>query len=165
MLHSYLDINHKQNPESDLLFMTSDVFDYLKSWIHETLGEVDISPETPVNTTDTRSVSLYLKGFEESSATGTTFRKDRLQIQLSYLVTTSSKEPHEANNDLTRLAFAAMMNRKIEPDFSPLATEEWNAFGVQPKPSFSFKIPLNFEVEKTDVKRVKKPLIIKGSTI
>lgn len=145
--------------------MTSDVFEYLKNWIHDTLGEVDVSAGTPVNTTETRSVSLYLKGLGESPATGATLIKDRLQLQLSYLVTTSSNEPHEANNDLTKLAFAAMMNKKIEPDFSQLATAEWSAFGVMPKPSFSFRIPLNFEVEIADVKRVKKPLIIKGSTI
>lgn len=140
--------------------MIPEVFESLKTWVYETIGEVSVVPDAPGSAREGRIVSLYLRKIENSPASVSTLKTNRLQMRLTFLVTASSNTPHEANNDLVRLAFAAMTEKDMEPDLTPPSTAEWKAFGVIPRPAFSLSVPLNFEVEKPAVKLVKKPLVI-----
>ena len=137
----------------------------LKTWIIDTLGDVAVVMDPPGDVAEHRTVSLYLRKIGNSPATGPVLKTDRLQIQLTFLVTASSSKPHEANDDLVRLAFAAMTKKEIEPDLTPLSTEEWRAFGAVPRPAFSFTIPLNVKVEKPGARRVEKPLVIESVSL
>jgi hypothetical protein len=147
--------------------MISSVFEHMKSWVCETLGDVDVTPEPPpvMGNPDKRSVNVYLKDVVESPSSGTLLKMDRLQVQLTFLVTTNGKTLLEACNDLVKLAFAAMLTKDMEIVLTPMTAEEWHAFGVIPRPSFFLKLPLNFDVEKPDVKRVQKPLVLKSSSL
>ncbi len=144
--------------------MIPTVFDHLKDWVRETLGEVEVSSLPPSPACGERSVSLYLKDVTASPTTGTVVKMDRLQIQLTYLVTTNGKTLPEADDDLAKLVFSAMLARDMTVDLSPLSSSEWRAFGLVPRPSFLVKTPLTFTVEKQEVKRVEKPLVIRSSS-
>jgi hypothetical protein len=148
--------------------MISSVFEHMKIWVCETLGEVDVIPEPPQllgNPDNKRSVSVYLKDVGESPSSGTLLKMDRLQVQLTFLVTANGKTLLEACDDLVKLAFAAMLEKNMEIVLTPMTAEEWSAFGVVPRPSFFLRLPLNFEVEKPEVKRVEKPLILRSSSL
>jgi hypothetical protein len=143
--------------------MISSIFNSLKAWICDVLGPVEVTPDAPGPITGGRSVSLYVREILESPSSGTSMKMDRLQVHLSFLVTTSGVSALEAGDDLAKLLFAAMMNKDIALDLTPVSAAEWSAFGVVPRPSFSFRIPLNHTLEKPAVKRVEKPLVIKKS--
>jgi len=147
--------------------MISSVFEHMKSWVCETLGDVDVTSDPPPvkGDTDKRSVNVYLKDVVESPSSGTLLKLDRLQVQLTFLVTASGKTLLEACDDLVKLAFAAMLEKDMEIVLTPMTAEEWSAFGVVPRPSFFLKLPLNFDVEKPEVKRVQKPLVLKSSSL
>ncbi len=144
--------------------MISSVFDHLKGWIRETLGDIEVSPHPPSPDCGERAVRLYLKDVTASPSSGTVLKMDRLQIQLTYLVTTNGKTLPEADDDLAKLIFSAMLAQGMTVDLSPLSPLEWQAFGIVPRPSFLLKTPLTFTVEKPAVKRVEKPLVISSST-
>jgi hypothetical protein len=145
--------------------MISPVFDHLKSWIRETLGDVEVTPDPPAAMGGGRSVSLYLKTLSESPSSGTTLKMDRLQVQLTFLVTTNGKTILEADDDLATLVFSAMLLEGVTVSIDPLPAGEWRAFGIVPRPSFLLKTPLNFKVERPEVRRVEKPLVIKSSAL
>ncbi|MCF8111185.1 MAG: hypothetical protein K9J85_06815 [Desulfobacteraceae bacterium] len=145
--------------------MIPEVFESLKTWVCKTIGEASVVPDAPGSAKEDRIVSLYLRKIENSPATASTLKMNRLQMRLTFLVTASSNSPHEANNDLVRLAFAAMTEKDMEADLTPPSTDEWKAFGVIPRPAFSLSVPLNFEVEKPEVKLVRKPLVIDSFTL
>jgi hypothetical protein len=142
--------------------MANSVFQLLRNWVCEILGEVKVSAEPPQDSPETKFVSLYLKDIETSPSTGVKPVGGRLQIILSYLVTVNSKDFDSVNNDIVKLAFSAMTAENIEPVFTPLSAGEWNSLGVTPRPSFIIKIPLNYDIKDIPIaKLVEKPLVIK----
>lgn len=145
--------------------MISSIFEHMRSWVRETLGDVDVTLDPPSGGSNIRSTSLYLKDISESPGIGPTLKRDRLQVQLTFLVTTTGKSLLEADEDLAKLAFAAMLEKDMEIDLSPLPPEGWRAFGLVPRPSFFLNIPLNFEVDKPEAKRVTKPHVLTTSPL
>ncbi len=145
--------------------MVTPVFEHLKSWICETLGDVEVSEEPPSAPDRERTFCLYLKDISGSPSSGTVLKRDRLQVQLNFLVTVNGKTLLEADDDLAKLIFSALLTDGMDVDLTPLSASEWRAFGLVPRPSFLLKTPLNLTVEKPPVRRVEKPLVIKSENL
>lgn len=129
------------------------------------MGAVGVSPDPPSAPDGERTVSLYLKDISGSPSSGTVLKRDRLQVQLDFLVTVNGKTLLEADDDLAKLVFSALLADGMDVDLTPLSASEWRAFGLVPRPSFLLKTPLNLTVEKPPAKRVEKPLVIKSETL
>lgn len=143
--------------------MTKTIYNNLKNWIVNLLGNIDVVPSPPsTEITDKISVSLYLKNITKSRSTGSRPVKNNIQLTLSFLVTVNSKNMHDINNLITALTLSAISKEDIEIDFTGLSPSEWLSFGIVPRPSLLINVPLNCKTEVQDVKLVEKPMIIKS---
>lgn len=112
----------------------------LSDWITGELGACGVRATPPgPELAGEHCVSLYLMSLAASTAArGPSVP---LEFALRWLVTVWGDEP-AAQEQLCRLAFAALEMPEAEVDFEPLPWSAWASFGVAPRPAFVLQLPL-----------------------
>lgn len=137
----------------------------LERWVASVVGgTVNISLGPPAIAENKSSVGLYLLEVSEiPPASGS--KPAPFQIELRYLVTASAPDPKDEHELLEALIFAAMERPETKVDLKPLTSEEWSAFELAPRPSFSMRVPLRKERVLPVAKRVTQELVIKPARL
>jgi hypothetical protein len=92
-------------------------------------------------------------------------RPDTRQVELGYLVTTSSADPAEAEQLLVDLCFAAMDQPGMDVETIPPDPQIWEALAVAPQASFKVTVPLRRRRREPEVKPVLKPLVFEPAAL
>jgi hypothetical protein len=133
----------------------------LKEWVAEVIPEVEIQFGPPRGSKDSKgSVDLYLVELLPL-APASDSRRLSPQILLGYLITTWADTPEGAHRMLGNLVFAAMEDSRFEVELVPLTAQTWNAFNVEPQPSFMLRHPLRLERAERDVSLIRKPIDVR----
>lgn len=132
----------------------------LKEWIGTVVQGADVRLTPPVDSGDSRVVSLYLMDLLPAPRASTS-RRLPLQISLRYLVTAWDENPEDAHRVLGDLVFAAMEHPGFEVELGTLSTEAWAAFGVAPRPAFMLRLPLQIERPEPQVPHVHRPVEVR----
>ncbi|HRF90053.1 MAG TPA: hypothetical protein PLF65_04575 [Desulfobacter postgatei] len=147
-----------------MMIKTEHIYNMLKTWITETTGNTQITPElAPEERGEHAFVSVYLKEITNSVTTGARPVNNTVQLVLAYLITVISDDIHLINNTIATLTVAALGHEAIEVDQKGLLPWEWQAMNLTPKPSLLIKIPLNCEKEKKAPVLVEKPHVLKSN--
>lgn len=136
----------------------------LQSWVSTVLEGVSVSLNAPKNEQTGSGVNLYLFGISAMPPLRTT-KRPPLQVALNYLVSAWAQEIKEAHQILGKLLFAAMERGEFDVDFNPAAPAMWQAFDMQPRPSFILRVPLRHELPQDELPLVRGPIAVKHSVL
>ena len=136
----------------------------LKEWSGSIAGKynAEIRLSTPQNWEGQKVVGVYLLDLLNAPPTRDG-RRPSLQIGLRYLITAWHENPEEAHRMLGDLVSAAMSHPLFEIELEPLPVLIWTAFGLAPRPSFLVRLPLSLAQPEPEVKRVRRPMELRGS--
>ena len=111
---------------------------WLKDWVDDTVGDqlaILGPPQAGERRTKGRGVALYLLDVTPTAPPNGA-RRQRLEVEVRYLITAWAAEPLDAHTLLSQLLFSAMQNTDLEVALQPPSMDVWRGFGMPPQPAF-----------------------------
>jgi hypothetical protein len=143
---------------------TERIDERIKEWVERSVPDADVRFEPPAGTAGREGIGIFLLDLLDRQLP---MGPDRapLQLILRYLVTSVAADTAAANRTLLDLAFAAMDEPELTPEFAALDAHLWSALGVPPRPSFILHVPVQKEREQRRAAPVTEPLVVQSSAV
>ncbi|RYZ39293.1 MAG: carboxypeptidase regulatory-like domain-containing protein [Myxococcaceae bacterium] len=131
--------------------MIDEVDQRMKAWVGRIATEAPVYLGVPDRDSLERGVCLYLLelGPAPLSKDG---KRGLLQFTVCYLVTVGADTPERAHRLLGDLVFAAMSDKEIEVDLSPVPAALWAGLRSVPRPAFRLRVQVRKEQPLAEVR-------------
>jgi hypothetical protein len=131
--------------------MIDEVDQRMKAWVGRIATEAPVYLGVPDRESLDRGVCLYLLelGPAPLSRTG---KRNAMQFSVCYLVTVGAETPERAHRLLGDLVFAAMGDKELEVDLSPVPHALWVGLRSVPRPAFRVRVQVRKEHPLTEVR-------------
>ncbi|WP_223638261.1 carboxypeptidase-like regulatory domain-containing protein [Corallococcus sp. EGB] len=123
----------------------------MKAWVGRIATDAPVHLGVPDRESLERGVCLYLLelGPAPLSRAG---KRGALQFTVCYLVTVGAETPERAHRLLGDLLFAAMSDKELEVDLSPVPVALWAGLRAVPRPAFRLRVPVRKEQPLAEVR-------------
>ncbi|WP_428262847.1 hypothetical protein [Haliangium sp.] len=129
----------------------------LEAWVHDTVGDAEVSFAAPGRESGPAGVSLYLFALADPDGARAAVHAP-VHVHLRYLVSTWSKDDPQAAHDLLgRLLIAALDHGELEVELNP-PDALWSGLDAAPRPGFVLTAQLVHQRVRPPVRRVRYPL-------
>ena len=124
--------------------MIDEVDQRMKAWVGRIATEAPVYLGVPDRDSLERGVCLYLLelGPAPLARPG---KRGALQFTVCYLVTVGADTPERAHRLLGDLVFAAMSDKELEVDLSPMPAALWAGLRSVPRPAFRLRVQVRKE--------------------
>ncbi|RKH50988.1 carboxypeptidase regulatory-like domain-containing protein [Corallococcus llansteffanensis] len=119
--------------------MIDEVDQRMKAWVGRIATEAPVYLGVPDRDSLERGVCLYLLELGPAPLTRVVAR-GTLQFSVCYLVTVGADTPERAHRLLGDLVFAAMSDKELEVDLSPVPAALWAGLRSVPRPAFRLRV-------------------------
>ncbi|RKG62349.1 carboxypeptidase regulatory-like domain-containing protein [Corallococcus sp. AB011P] len=116
----------------------------MKAWVGRIATDAPVHLGVPDREALDRGVCLYLLELGPAPLTRAG-KRGALQFTVCYLVTVGAETPERAHRLLGDLVFAAMGDKELEVDLSPLPAALWAGLRSVPRPAFRLRVQVRKE--------------------
>ncbi|NBD14234.1 carboxypeptidase-like regulatory domain-containing protein [Corallococcus silvisoli] len=116
----------------------------MKAWVGRIATETPVYLGVPDRESLDRGVCLYLLELGPAPPTRAG-KRGALGFTVCYLVTVGAETPERAHRLLGDLVFAAMSDKELEVDLSPVPAALWAGLRSVPRPSFRLRVQVRKE--------------------
>ncbi|NOK22967.1 carboxypeptidase-like regulatory domain-containing protein [Corallococcus carmarthensis] len=123
----------------------------MKAWVGRIATEAPVYLGVPDRESLDRGVCLYLLELGPAPLTRAG-KRGALQFTVCYLVTVGAETPERAHRLLGDLVFAAMSDKELEVDLSPVPAALWAGLRSVPRPAFRLRVQVRKEKPLAEVR-------------
>lgn len=123
----------------------------MKSWVGRIATDAPVHLGVPDREALDRGVCLYLLELGPAPLTRAG-KRGGLQFTVCYLVTVGAETPERAHRLLGDLLFAAMSDKELEVDLSPVPAALWAGLRSVPRPAFRLRVQVRKEQPLAEVR-------------
>ncbi|NOK37433.1 carboxypeptidase regulatory-like domain-containing protein [Corallococcus exercitus] len=123
----------------------------MKAWVGRIATEAPVYLGVPGRESLDRGVCLYLLELGPAPLTRGG-KRGALQFTVCYLVTVGAETPERAHRLLGDLVFAAMSDKELEVDLSPVPAALWAGLRSVPRPAFRLRVQVRKEQPLAEVR-------------
>ncbi|RKI43854.1 carboxypeptidase regulatory-like domain-containing protein [Corallococcus sp. AB004] len=123
----------------------------MRAWVGRIATDAPVHLGVPDREALDRGVCLYLLELGPAPLTRAG-KRGALQFSVCYLVTVGAETPERAHRLLGDLVFAAMGDKELEVDLSPVPAALWAGLRSVPRPSFRLRVQVRKEQPLAEVR-------------
>ncbi|MBN8465130.1 carboxypeptidase regulatory-like domain-containing protein [Corallococcus exiguus] len=123
----------------------------MKAWVGRIATDAPVHLGVPDREALDRGVCLYLLELGPAPLTRAG-KRGALQFSVCYLVTVGAETPERAHRLLGDLVFAAMGDKELEVDLSPVPAALWAGLRSVPRPAFRLRVQVRKEQPRAEVR-------------
>ncbi|RKG61288.1 carboxypeptidase regulatory-like domain-containing protein [Corallococcus sp. CA054B] len=123
----------------------------MRAWVGRIATDAPVHLGVPDREALDRGVCLYLLELGPAPLTRAG-KRGALQFTVCYLVTVGAETPERAHRLLGDLVFAAMSDKELEVDLSPVPAALWAGLRSVPRPAFRLRVQVRKERPLAEVR-------------